>query len=681
MELEFFASGYGSKSGIMKSLVLRQELILVAILLIVSCCLRWWHLDREAIDHFDEGVYSSVLWYDEQTGQSYPAREFYAPPALPFCIWLSSWIPGLSDQAPLIPALVFGSLTPLVFWLTARRWFGVPAGLFALSVCGLSEFHILYSRMAMTDVPALFWIVLSVSLGVEAVSSGCVKLAAASGICCGIAWWFKYTGWLPIAILTSGSCVWWLWVGRKATSVVQVVKSLAIISATAIAVFAPWLWQLQSVGGYSAISQHHSGFMSGWKGWSQHLGEQFACQFWLDGFFGAMSLGLGMLTAGLVRWRASLGSTWNMDKPGVEGKGNATADVLLLLRFVGAAVGLWIVTLRIWTPLMLCCLAAGGGSGVVLWPVLQRLWQRARLGDTSPTSENGRSMTEADLQIAPAVDPAFGFCITACWFAGMLLTTPLYHPYSRLFFPFLASVWLASAAGVGWWLESNVSVARRDPADLPKRSWANTLVNAMLAAAVFSSFLQVNQDEELEVISIRDLVHSSLYAPRTSIRDAATSIANVVASNAEGQWVPNLPTVTGDTIFPANVKPSEFPDVAPMTLEQRSRIKAVVYVYGEPSLLFHLNRNGILARPVASLDVPPHDGVPTYLIFGPNAKHNAGFWDALSAQETRMSWLVDVPWRPGEISLLDLFSTRWLRLHEDATTQDFELYRIRSSGN
>lgn len=665
----------------MKSLVLRQELVLVAILFIVSCGLRWWHLDREAIDHFDEGVYSSVLWHNEQTGQSYPSREFFAPPGLPFCIWLSSWVPGLSDRAPLIPALVFGSLSPLVFWLAARRWFGVPAGLFALSVCGLSEFHILYSRMAMTDVPALFWTVTAVALGVEAIASGSKRLAVASGVCCGVAWWFKYTGWLPIAILGSGSAVWWLWVGRRSTSLIQVAKCLVIIIGVALAVFAPWIWELQSVGGYSAISQHHSGFIGGWKSWSDNLGEQFACQFWLDGFFGAMSMGLGLLTAGLVRWRASVGSTWNLEKPGGEGKTSGTVHALLLLRFVAAAFALWIVTLRIWTPLMLCCLAAGGGSGVVLWPVLQRLWRRRTTRDTTASSENGRPMTEEDLQIAPAIDPALGFCIVACWFGGMLVTTPLYHPYSRLFFPFLASVWMASAAGVGWWLESNVSVARRDPADLPKRSWANTLVNAMLAAAVFSSFLQVNQDDELEVISIRELLHSSLYQGRTSITAAATSIANAVALNADGQWEPAVPKLTGETIFPANVKPSSLPEFAEMSSEQRSRIKAVVYVYGEPALLYYLNRDGILARPVATLDVPPHEGVPTYLIFGPNAKHNVGFWDALAAQETGLRWLVDVPYRPGEISLLDLFSTRWLRLHEDATVQNFEVYRIRSSGN
>lgn len=664
----------------MKSLVLRQELVLAAILFFMSAFLRWWHLDREAVDHFDEGVYSSVLWYDGQTGNAYPAREFYAPPGLPFCIRLSSWIPGLNPQAPLVPALLFGTLTPLTFWLVARRWFGVPAGLFALSICGLSEFHILYSRMAMTDVPALFWILVAVGLGVEAVASGSVRMSIASGAACGIAWWFKYTGWLPLAILCSGSLTWWIWVGRRSTSILRLMKTLVIISMTALAVFSPWWWQLQSVGGYSAISQHHAGFVGGWDQWSRNLGEQFACQFWLDGFFGATSLGLGMLAASLVRWRASIGSTWNLGKPGGEGRSRNNACVFLIFRFVAAAAGLWIVTLRIWTPLMLCCLAAGGGSGVVLWPVLQRAWQRRTANDTSPTSDDALPMTSEDLAVAPAIDPALGFCITACWFGGMLVTTPLYHPYSRLFFPFLASVWLAAAAGISWWLESNVSIARRDPAGLPRRTWANTLVNAMLAAAVFSSFLQVNADDEIELIGAQQLLRSSLYAPRTSITGAANAIADLVAANADGSWEPATPKASGETIFPANVKPSGIPELPPMNADQRSRVKAVVYVYAEPALLLHLNQAGLLARPVADLQVAAHEGVPTYLVFGPNAKHNNGFWDALSAQETRLQWIVDVPYRPGEISLLDLFSTRWLRLHEDATIQNLELYRIRSSG-
>ncbi len=36
--------------------------------------LRTSSLDREAVEHFDEGIYASPLWYDMQFGEPYPAR-------------------------------------------------------------------------------------------------------------------------------------------------------------------------------------------------------------------------------------------------------------------------------------------------------------------------------------------------------------------------------------------------------------------------------------------------------------------------------------------------------------------------------------------------------------------------------------------------------------------------------
>ncbi|MEI7701452.1 MAG: hypothetical protein WCK86_16760, partial [Planctomycetia bacterium] len=68
-------------------------------------------------------------------------------------------------------------------------------------------------------------------------------------------------------------------------------------------------------------------------------------------------------------------------------------------------------------------------------------------------------MTSPD--VAPTtgsrIDPILGFWINVAWLAGMLLVTPLYHPYSRLLFPLMTAVWLAAAGAVSWWLEVNIN--------------------------------------------------------------------------------------------------------------------------------------------------------------------------------------------------------------------------------
>ena len=200
--------------------------------------------------------------------------------------------------------MICGTLTVLALWLLARAWFGKAAGIFIAAIVSLSDFHVIYSRMAMTDVPCLLWIVGSVYLGTLAIQRQSFRTAAFSGFVCGLAWWTKYTGWLPLAILFSGTSLWWIWTGRKQVGALRTLQLLGTIAVTAAVTFAPWWWHLQSVGGYSAVAANHVSYLGGWNAWTQNLAAQLTCQFWLDGTCGSISLGLGMIAAGGYRWVA-----------------------------------------------------------------------------------------------------------------------------------------------------------------------------------------------------------------------------------------------------------------------------------------------------------------------------------------------------------------------------------------
>ncbi|MCP4506524.1 MAG: hypothetical protein GY826_09035, partial [Fuerstiella sp.] len=186
----------------------RQELLLVGMALLLGIAFRGLHSDQLAIEHFDEGIYASAAWYDSEAGQPWPMRHLYAPPLLPKTIQVLSAIPGLLSVAPFLPSMLLGSLTILLLWWLGRCMFGQSAGLLLVYVVGLSDFHILFSRMAMTDVPALFWISLAVGIGMHGLQSRSVRTMALAGLCAGIAWWTKYTGWLALAILLSGAGFW-----------------------------------------------------------------------------------------------------------------------------------------------------------------------------------------------------------------------------------------------------------------------------------------------------------------------------------------------------------------------------------------------------------------------------------------------------------------------------------------
>ena len=667
---------------------------------LLGMSMRISHLEREAVEHFDEGIYASVLWYDGQFNEPYPARHLYAPPLISAMMEFVSWIFGLSWYVPFLPSAVLGSATILAMWWLARSWFGKPAGIFISAVVAMSDFHVLYSRMALTDVACLFWIIASVGLGTRAVFRQCFRTAAAAGIVCGLAWWMKYTGWLPLAIVCSGSGLWWILQGRKSISIMRFTGILALMIVVGAMSFAPWWWQLQDVGGYQAVAATHASYVTGWSSWNENLFQQLTDQFLFDGFAGQLSLGLGLGIAGLLRWTSGR-STWNA-APGSSSPTEAVTlpPLTLLVRFTAASIALSVISIRIRTPLMLICLAVGGLSGIYLWPVLQRLWQRRELNDLSPTSPGALPLSATDLECAPTIDPTLGFCTTLTWFVGMLISTPMYSPYSRLFFPLLAAVWLAAAGGVAWWLESNLSVARRmvgTGETAPKRTWGQQLVSTMLAAAVVSSFFQFDANNELEFVSKAELFRTSLFADRRSIVVAADDIANICVRDATGGHITVDNSSTPSSIDMNSITPEALLSAAQNTVDserqraaaqqsgslsphERLRIPMVIYVYGEPALLFHLNQTGVIVAPVSHLnlrdsgDRPP--AVPTFVVFGPNAKRTEGFWEELMQNSQHFRPVAKINYSPGEVTLRDMFDPGWLKEHPEAAVQTLEVHRV-----
>lgn len=665
----------------------------VAGFFILGMWLRISHLEREAVEHFDEGIYASVLWYDGQFDSPYPARHLYAPPLISTMMEFISWIPGLTRYAPFLPSALLGSATIIAMWLLARSWFGKPAGIFISAIVAMSDFHVLYSRMALTDIACLFWIIASVGLGTQAVSRQCLRTAAVAGFVCGLAWWTKYTGWLPMAILCSGSGLWWILQGRKSMTIMRFTGILAMMIVVAALTFAPWWWQLRDVGGYQAVAATHASYVTGWSSWTRNLARQLTDQFLFDGFTGQLSLGLGLGIAGLLRW-TSARSTWNA-APGSSAATDAVTlpPLTLMIRFATAAFAISIISIRIRTPLMLICLAVGGLSGIYLWPVLQRLWQRREQNDLSPTAPGALPLSAMDLECAPTIDPTLGFCTTLTWFVGMLFSTPLYSPFSRLFFPLLAAVWLAAAGGVAWWLESNLSVARRmagtgEPA--PKSTWGQLLVSAMLVAAVASSFLQFDDNRQLEIVSKADLLRTSLFADRRSIVAAADKIADACVRDVTDKDVPrdtepiqiNMNSITPEALRRASQEmvDSNTPQSASLSPDQRRRIKMIIYAYGEPALLFHLNKTGVTVAPVSHLNLRDRGdrapAIPTFVVFGPNAKRTEGFWEELMQRSQHLRPVTTINYTPGEVTLRDMFDPGWLKEHPEAAFQTLEVHRV-----
>lgn len=669
----------------------KQELALVLMALLMGVVLRMSHTDRLAVEHFDEGVYSSELWYQDSDGGSYPMRHLYAPPLLPTLIAATAAVPGLERVAPFIPAMVFGCLTVGLLWWMGRAWFGLNAGLVIVFLVAFSDFHILFSRMAMTDVPALFWICLAVavaSVGLERQSARWMMLA---GLCAGLAWWTKYTGWLAVAIVFSGSSLWWLIKGRRTVSFIRLLTLLFFMAAVAALSWSPVLWLLQEHGGYEVVRQNHSGYFLGFEGWRDRLADHLVYHFRLDSWFAAAAVGVGMLVAATQRWFLLKRSTWNHrdSLPHIDFPSPA-----ILAKFIIAAVALASMACGVGTVGLLTCVAIGGIAGMFLWPMLPELYSRRQSGDLSAPSENGSPFFAADLQAAPTVDPTLGVCLVTAWFGGMLLMTPTYQSFPRLSLPLLAAIWLAAAGGLSWWMEATISVARRGD-DQPIHKglvFAKRLAGGLLMLAFM-----------LTLFGAGSLQPSWIWQDRTSLRDASRALGTATLQHAAGDYTktpvqmfidesgiihPDAEdeySADGELILQPTALTVLMNSVADKAdastpLETSDTPTCVIYGFGEPAVLQHLSDAGLTVAPVQDLNFAAAtwqaQPLPTYLILGPYALRTPGLLYDWTMQQDRFTHVDDFYFAPSEVVLFNLFAPKWISQHEEVGVQKLELYRL-----
>lgn len=387
------------------------ELLLAGAIVLVGFALRCAVPARMAVEHFDEGVYASNLWFDAESGYQYPERHLYAPPLLPALLEGTMILLGPSHWGTMLPGVLFGGLTVGLLWWVARSWFVPEVGLAAALLAATSDVHILYSRTALTDVPLCFWLLLAVYLAWEALRRADVRWAVAAGIATGLAWWTKYNGWLPLAIVLA-ALVPRLWTGRLRLSAPRLVFTWLIVTVTALVVWFPVWIGLQQHGGYAVVAANHRQYLVGVSGWWGSLLQQYGNLRSLDGWLSCGGLGMAILTPTLLpplRHRF----TWN-----------APGNFVLVL--IGAALCAAGMAAAITSSAVLCTAAVLGITGHLL-----------RQRSASQTGER-----------RPDNSPA-GWLLAA-WFFGLFLATPFYRAYPRLTLPWLMSAWLGTGLAIGW---------------------------------------------------------------------------------------------------------------------------------------------------------------------------------------------------------------------------------------
>lgn len=391
----------------------RREWLLLVLICLVGAGLRCWRSERLSIEHFDEGVYAANL-YAVLDDNCYPSRHLYAPPLFPLLCEFAIGL-GATPDASIWVNLLFGSLMVPLVWLVARDLVGPVVAVTSSILCATSEYHILFSRSALTDVPLCFWLLLAVWLTIRGMQSGNGVALGGAAVSAALGWWTKYNGWLAIAIPLGGWCVangvmhFRKWCQAGSSSIEGGNKSdqnllglewsglmrWLLVAVLTVLLWAPVVYDLRTVGGYSAVSANHSKYLTGWAGWWSGLQMHGAYQGWLTTW-----LGVG-LTCVLMMWML----------PGRRARTWLIVWVGLVCTIVSKAVGF---TLAL--------------TSLVVVGHFLRCWLKRQV------SLPGSSM--------------FAEAVFFVWWIGLTLTTPLYTPYARLSLPWLVSCWVLVGYGV-----------------------------------------------------------------------------------------------------------------------------------------------------------------------------------------------------------------------------------------
>jgi 4-amino-4-deoxy-L-arabinose transferase-like glycosyltransferase len=613
----------------------RAEILLAGLIVLAGLSLRIAWPSRLAVEHFDEGVYASNLFFHDRAGAGhYPDQHLYAPPLLPFLIECSMIAFGTSNFAAMLVNIVAGALTvPLVWWV-GRRWFGATAGLTAATLAALNDVHIFFSRTALTDVLLCFFLVGAVFFVSETLAARqrlstrhWLALFAAGGTT-GLAWWTKYNGWLPLAIGLAGLVPWslspesgaprtqqssWLYLERARRLLPGALACWSIVAVTAFLIWAPWLLSLQERGGYAVVAANHRSYIVGPSEWRNSFATQVRMLSVLDGIPTSCSL-LVVFAVSMIRLRQDDRCfTWN-----------------ILLRNDAVFLTLAVIGLVCVMPGANVILAVLGVVGIIVG-IIRRL-------------SGPRGATET-------ANGDLALWLVTAWFVGLLFTIPLYTPYPRLVLPLLVASWL----GTG--ILAEVVVGRI-------RSHADEL----LAIKQWSiSLLALKRPQAIALARVQPLV------------GMAVCVWIVVAAVQRSPLERGVPGWEPRTSL-AKLAPSILEDAChDARLDRESQLeKLVIYVYGEPALVFNLRLAGAeFVNPVKDVafadSEAPAPRLPSFVVIGPQAWRTRGFGEQLVTALPRLQLVGSYRYAPSELVDLDDPMSRPDRPAE----HKLDLYRVK----
>lgn len=235
----------------------RLDLGICLTLTTVAAVLRFWHLTDLGLTHFDEGSYAMTgRWLATFGKEGWIYQSGHAPGLFPTLVGLFFLIFGIKDFVAIAVSALTGSLTVgLIYWV-GREQFNRKAGVLAALFLATAEYHLMYSRFALTDATFTLFFGASLASLLQGLVRNERRWFIIGGVLTGLCWNTKYHGFFPLLILG-------LWLGmmalmRRRTYLVPTRarwSNFGIAVLLAGLIYLPWFLFVQFSVGYGAILQ------------------------------------------------------------------------------------------------------------------------------------------------------------------------------------------------------------------------------------------------------------------------------------------------------------------------------------------------------------------------------------------------------------------------------------------
>lgn len=218
----------------------------------MAAALRFWNLTSLGLTHFDEGAYTMTSRWLASFGHEGTAfQPTFSPPLFPSLAGAAFMLFGVKDYVAIAVSGVTGSLTVALLYLIGKSWFGRRIGVSAALMLATAEYHLIFSRLALTDATFtfLFWAALGCLF--QGLSTRKQSWYVAGGFATGLCWNTKYHGLLPLAI----TGLWLMW--RALRGERPPWREFALASGIAAIMYVPWVVYVQKTIGYGTLLRTH----------------------------------------------------------------------------------------------------------------------------------------------------------------------------------------------------------------------------------------------------------------------------------------------------------------------------------------------------------------------------------------------------------------------------------------